>query len=80
LYKREGVAGKPAAAEIGAFLDCIEQRHSPITDPRTALQSLRVVWRLYDAEDRHVVADLRGLGLDEFEDKPVVGTAGQVAE
>jgi predicted dehydrogenase len=78
LYKREGVAGKPAAAEIGAFLDCIEQRHSPITDPRTALQSLRVVWRLYDAEDRHVVADLRGLGLDEFEDKPVVGTAGQV--
>ncbi len=78
LFRREGAARKPAAAEIGAFLDCIEQRHSPITDPRTALQSLRVIWRLYDAEQRHVVADLRGLGLDQLTDEPIVETAGQV--
>jgi predicted dehydrogenase len=79
LDRRERKGGKPAAAEIGAFLDCIEQKQTPITNARTALQSLRVIWRLYDAEERHVVADLRGLGLDEFEDRAVVGSAGQVA-
>jgi hypothetical protein len=44
---------------------------------RAALQSLRVIWRLYDAEDRGVVADLRGLGLDDVNDAPMLGTAGQ---
>jgi predicted dehydrogenase len=78
LDRRERKGGKPAAAEISAFLDCIEQKQRPVTDPRLALQSLRVIWRLYDAEQRHVVADLRGLGLDEFKDGAVVGTAGQV--
>ena len=31
-----------------------------------ALQGLRVIWRLYEAEKEQRVADLRGLGLDEI--------------
>ena len=35
----------------------------PIRDGRSALQSLRVIWKLYDAEAHGMMADLRGLGL-----------------
>ena len=55
---------KATNAEVAAFLDCIEQKRKPETDARTALQSLRVIWRLYEAEDACRIADLRGLGLD----------------
>ena len=34
-----------------------------MTGGAASLQSLRVIWRLYEAEQRGVVADLRGLGL-----------------
>ena len=27
---------------------------------------MRAIWRMYDAEHRGVVADLRGLGLDQY--------------
>jgi hypothetical protein len=37
----------------------------PMTDGHSALQSLRVIWKLYDAEKFGIVADLRGLGLPE---------------
>jgi hypothetical protein len=42
----------------------------PETDLKSGLQSLRVIWRLYEAERRGVVADLRGLGLDQFSPEP----------
>ena len=45
------------------FIDCIDRRQTPLTDGTASLQSLRVIWRLYEAEQRGVVADLRGLGL-----------------
>ncbi|MCX5660305.1 MAG: Gfo/Idh/MocA family oxidoreductase [Planctomycetota bacterium] len=70
--------GKPTNAEVIDLVDAIEQGRPPGTTAREALQSLRVIWRLYDAEQRRVVADLRGLGLDEFTDRPIVGSAGQV--
>jgi hypothetical protein len=35
----------------------------PFTDGRTALQSLRVIWALYNAEKNEKLADLRGLGF-----------------
>ena len=38
---------------------------TPLTDGPGSLQGLRVIWRLYEAERRGVVADLHGLGLDE---------------
>ena len=36
-----------------------------MTDARSALQGLRVIWKMYDAEQHNVVADLRGLGLED---------------
>ncbi|MDQ1436625.1 MAG: hypothetical protein QOK43_254 [Acidimicrobiaceae bacterium] len=49
--------------EMAHFLDCVETGATPITDARSSLQSLRVIWRLYEAEDTGAIADLRGLGL-----------------
>jgi hypothetical protein len=52
------------------FLDCIRTGRQPLTDGPGSLQGLRVIWRLYEAEEKNVAADLRGLGLDEPWDKP----------
>jgi predicted dehydrogenase len=58
------VAGsKHLENEMEHFLDCIETGNTPLTDARSALQSLRVIWKLYQAEKNGVVADLRGFGL-----------------
>ena len=51
--------------EMSHFLDCIERNETPITDGPSSLQGLRVIWRLYEAEERRAVADLRGLGLSQ---------------
>ena len=56
---------KHTQEEMGHFLDCIETGRRPLTDGPGSLQGLRVIWRLYEAEERDTVADLRGLGLDE---------------
>ena len=53
-------------AELSHFLDCIEAGHRPLTDGPGSLQGLRLIWRLYEAEEQGVVADLKGLGLDEY--------------
>jgi len=50
--------------EINHFTDCILNGKRPSPDGREALQSLRVIWKMYDAEKHGVVADLRGLGLE----------------
>ncbi|MBE6964956.1 MAG: Gfo/Idh/MocA family oxidoreductase [Ruminococcaceae bacterium] len=50
--------------EVEHFIDCLNTGKRPITDARSALQSLRVIWEMYNAEKNNVVADLRGLGLD----------------
>ena len=49
------------------FLDCIETGTRPLTDGPGSLQGLRLIWRLYEAEEHGVVADLKGLGLDEYQ-------------
>mgnify|MGYP006279139945 CR=1 FL=1 len=69
LYQR-GESRKHTAAEMEHFLDCIETGAEPETDLRSGLQSLRAIWRLYDAEQRGIVADLSGLGLDQFSPEP----------
>ncbi len=56
--------------ELGQFLDCIERQTPVPTDGPTSLQGLRVIWRLYQAEREHVVADLTGLGFDDRWDVP----------
>jgi predicted dehydrogenase len=70
----ESDPGKHTGNEMAHFLDCIETGQKPLTDGPGSLQGLRIIWRLYDAEQKGVVADLRGLGLDEF--KPMPLTSG----
>ena len=53
--------------ELAHFLDCIETGARPLTDAPGSLQGLRLIWRLYEAEEKGVMADLRGLGLDEYQ-------------
>ena len=59
----ETETGKHVEHELAHFAECIERGTRPLTDGSRRLQSLRVIWRLYDAERRGVVADLRGLGM-----------------
>ena len=61
----EADSGKHTENEMAHFLDCIEQKKPPLTDGPGSLQGLRVIWRLYEAEEKGAVAELRGLGLDE---------------
>ena len=63
LMESDAGAGKHTENEMAHFLDCIERGQMPLTDGEASLQSLRVIWKLYEAEERDVVADLRGLGL-----------------
>ena len=50
--------------EAEHFIDCVKTGKRPLTDGPRSLQSLRVIWKLYEAESNGIVADLRGLGLD----------------
>ena len=63
LLMESEAGGKHTENEMAHFIDCIDRRQTPLTDGTASLQSLRVIWRLYEAEQRGVVADLRGLGL-----------------
>lgn len=62
-------SGKHTEAEMAHFLDCIETGTQPLTDGPGSLQGLRLIWRLYEAEEQGGIADLRGLGLDQVDDK-----------
>jgi len=56
---------KKTQHETRHFLDCIRTGSRPLTDGPSSLQGLRLIWRLYDAEQQNAIADLSGLGLDE---------------
>jgi len=58
-------SGKHTENELAHFLDCIETGRTPLTNGRDSLESLRVIWRLYEAEREGTVADIRGLGLSD---------------
>jgi hypothetical protein len=68
LYEADA-SGKFTHHELEHFLDCIRDGTRPITDGPTSLQGLRVIWKLYEAEQNNTVADLRGLGLDQVQVK-----------
>ena len=55
---------KPTVQEMVHFLDCVESGAEPLTNPRDSLEGLRTIWRMYDAEQKGVIADLRGISLD----------------
>ena len=59
---------KQTQYEIRHFLECIREDKRPLTDGWESLQSLRVIWKLYEAEENGTLADLRGLGLPERND------------
>lgn len=65
LWQRKGEKSKQTQFEMRHFIDCIHTGKKPLTDARSSLQGLRVIWKLYDAEAHGVMADLRGLGLTE---------------
>ena len=62
----EGESGKHTENEMAHFLDCIDTGGAPLTDGPGSLQGLRLIWRLNEAGEKGAVADLRGLGLDEY--------------
>ena len=63
LWKRESAVSKETHHEVAHFADCVQRGTKPMTDGKSALQSLRVIWKLYDAEKFRIVADLKGLGV-----------------
>ena len=63
IWKRDGSASKETQFEIAHFADCVANDKTPLTDGRSALQGLRVIWALYNAENNNMLADLRGMGL-----------------
>lgn len=67
----EDVTSKNTQFELLHFVDCIKTGKKPITDGWSSLQSLRVIWKLYDAELHNTMADLRGLGLDNVDHNPM---------
>lgn len=60
----EAPACKPTAIEMAHFLDCIENGGEPLTDPVSSTEGLKVIWELYNAEDRNQLADLSGIIKD----------------
>ena len=65
LWQRPFDNGKNTQYEIKHFAECVMEDKQPETHGRNALQSLRVIWALYDAEKHGAMADLRGLGFEE---------------
>ena len=57
----EAAVGKHVENELLHFVACLERGRRPLTDGRRSLRSLRVIWKLYEAEARGVVADLRAI-------------------
>lgn len=64
LWKRDGEKSKETQHEIRHFAECVLEDKTPLTNGRAALQGLRVIWSLYNAEENNRLADLRGLGLE----------------
>lgn len=62
---------KHTELEMAHFIDCIETGATPLTNPANSLEGLQVIWKLYEAEERHEMADLRGLGLGTWRKKNI---------
>lgn len=60
----EAEPGKHVENELSHFVECVETGRRPLTDGPRSMRSLQVIWKLYEAEKRGVVADLQGLGLE----------------
>lgn len=65
MWEREGNCSKETQHEMRHFTDCIINNKKPLTDAKSSLTGLRVIWKMYEAEKNNTVADLRGLGLED---------------
>ena len=54
---------QPTEVEMAHFIDCIRTGRKPLTDAVGSLEGLQVIWKLYEAEAQHQMADLSGMGL-----------------
>ena len=59
----EAPNAKPTEVEMAHFIECIRTGARPRTDGVESLEGLKVIWSLYDAEERSCLADLSGMGL-----------------
>ena len=57
---------KHTEVEMAHFIDCIDKGERPLTDGPGSLEGLQVIWKLYEAEEKNEVADLKGLGLGTY--------------
>jgi len=73
LWRTNEPKAKNTHHEIRHFIDCVLNDKTPMTDGRRGIQSLRVIWKLYESEKRGEFADLRGLGIDQFNDADLEG-------
>jgi len=62
----EAPGAKPTEVEMAHFIECIRTGRKPLTDAVGSLEGLQVIWKLYEAEERGQLADLRGMGLGTF--------------
>jgi predicted dehydrogenase len=62
----EAPHAKPTEVEMAHFIDCIHTGRKPLTDAVGSLEGLQVIWKLYEAEEKRQLADLRGMGLDSL--------------
>ena len=67
IILQTGAESKYLQGELTHFLNCIEHSSEPLTNGSGSLQGLRVIWALQKAENFGKFADLKGLGLDEYE-------------
>ncbi|NLM78653.1 MAG: Gfo/Idh/MocA family oxidoreductase [Ruminococcaceae bacterium] len=65
VLMEEDNSSKKTQYETRHFLECIQNGTRPMTDGPSSLQGLRVIWRLYQAEEENRIASLSGLGLDD---------------
>ncbi len=52
--------------QMSHFIDCIERGTRPEVDPESSLEGLRVIWKLYEAERRRGIADLRDISVKDI--------------
>lgn len=62
----EGDGRKNTNNEIDHFVDCVLNGKTPLTSGRTALESLRAIWKIYNAEKNGIVADLRDINPNSY--------------
>jgi len=64
LWTNDCELRKQTQFEIKHFAECICTGKKPITDGQTALKSLQVIWKMYDAEKYNQIADLTDIKMD----------------